>query len=171
MLKEFLTYIKGNKLIKKGDRVLMAVSGGIDSMVLADLFLKAGIETGIAHCNFCLRGREADKDEMLVKKYAEANNIIFYSKRFDTKRYAAANGISIQMAARELRFTWFEEIMNEKGFNVTALAHNLNDNIETLLINLTRGTGIAGLIGMKPSAGKIIRPLLFATRNEIEIYS
>ncbi len=170
MLKDFLSYIKGNQLVNEGDRVLMALSGGIDSMVMADLFLKAGIETGIVHCNFCLRGKEADMDEILVKKFAEEYDIAFYSKRFDTKEYAARNGISIQMAARNLRYAWFEDIMNEKGFNVTALAHNLNDNIETLLINLTRGTGIAGLTGMKPSSGKIIRPLLFATRKDIEKY-
>ncbi len=170
MLKKFLTYIKDNKLIKKDERVLMAVSGGIDSMVMADLFLKAGIETGIAHCNFCLRGKEADKDEALVRNYAEENNIIFFSKRIDTKGYATMKGISIQMAARELRYSWFDDIMNEKVFNLTALAHNLNDNIETMLINLTRGTGITGLTGMKPSAGRIIRPLLFATRSEIEAY-
>ncbi len=170
MLKDFVTYIKENRLVKKGDRVLMALSGGIDSMVMADLFVRTGIVTGIAHCNFCLRGKEADMDEMLVKEFAEKNNIVFYSKRFDTKEYAARNRISIQMAARDLRYAWFEDVMNEKSFNVTALAHNLNDNIETLLINLTRGTGIKGLTGMKPSSGKIIRPLLFATRNEIETY-
>lgn len=170
MLKDFLTYIKENQLVKEDDRVLMALSGGIDSMVMADLFLKAGLETGVAHCNFSLRGKEADKDEMLVRKFAEDNSIVFYSKRFFTKEYAAKKGISIQMAARELRYTWFEDLMNEKGFNVTALAHNLNDNIETMLINLTRGTGIAGLTGMKPSTDRMIRPLLFATRNEIETY-
>ena len=170
MLKDFLTYIKENQLVKEDDRVLMALSGGIDSMVMADLFLKAGLETGVAHCNFSLRGKEADKDEMLVRKFAEDNNIVFYSKRFFTKEYAAKKGISIQMAARELRYTWFEDLLNEKGFNVTALAHNLNDNIETMLINLTRGTGIAGLTGMKPSTDRMIRPILFATRNEIETY-
>jgi len=170
MLEDFLTYIKENHLVREGDRILMALSGGIDSMVMADLFLKAGIDTGIAHCNFSLRGKEADLDEMLVKEFAGKNNIPFHTKRFDTKGYAARNGLSIQMAARNLRYAWFEEIMNEKVFDFTALAHNLNDNIETLLINLTRGTGITGLSGMKPSSGKIIRPLLFATRNEIETY-
>jgi tRNA(Ile)-lysidine synthase len=107
---------------------------------------------------------------MFVRKFAENNSIVFYSKRFYTKEYAAKKGISIQMAARELRYTWFEDLMNEKGFSVTALAHNLNDNVETMLINLTRGTGIAGLTGMKPSTDRMIRPLLFATRNEIDTY-
>ena len=170
MLNDFLKYIEENRLVRKGERVLIAVSGGIDSMVMADLFIKACIETGIAHCNFCLRGKEADKDEMMVRKLAADNNILFFSKRFDTKRYAAGKRISIQMAARELRYKWFGEIMKENGFDATALAHNLNDNIETLLINLTRGTGIAGLTGMKPAGNRFIRPLLFASRNKIEAY-
>jgi tRNA(Ile)-lysidine synthase len=171
MLNNFLKYIKENQMVKKGDRVLMAVSGGIDSMVMSDLFIRAGIETGIAHCNFCLRGREADKDEELVRKFAADHSIQFFSKRFDTKGYAAGNGISIQMAARELRYSWFEEIMKKNGYTSTAIAHNLNDNIETLLINLIRGTGITGLTGIKPSGNRIIRPLLFATRASIESYS
>lgn len=170
MLNNFLKYIEVNQMVKKGDRVLMAVSGGIDSMVMADLFTRTHFDTGIAHCNFCLRGREADKDEELVRKFAEVHNIQFFSKRFDTKGYAAGNGISIQMAARELRYKWFEELMKQKGFNITAIAHNLNDNIETLLINLTRGTGITGLTGMKPVNKRFIRPLLFATRESIELY-
>ncbi len=170
MLNDFLKYIEENHLVKKGDRVLMAVSGGIDSMVMADLFIRAGIDTGIAHCNFCLRGKEADKDEEMVRKFAAFHNIAFFSKRFDTKGYAARNGISIQMAARELRYKWFYETMKKKGYNTTALAHNLNDNIETLLINLTRGTGITGLTGMKPSSDRLIRPLLFVTRDTIEAY-
>jgi tRNA(Ile)-lysidine synthase len=171
MLNNFLKYIKENQMVNKGDRVLMAVSGGIDSMVMADLFTRAVFDTGIAHCNFCLRGREADKDEELVRKFAADHDIQFFSKRFDTKGYAAGNGISIQMAARELRYNWFDEIMKENGFNTTAIAHNLNDNIETLLINLTRGTGITGLTGIKPSGNRIIRPLLFASRDSIEAYS
>jgi len=170
MLNDFLKYINENRLIAKSERVLLAVSGGIDSMVMAHLFLKAGIETGIAHCNFCLRGKESDKDEDLVKKFASENNIVFYSKRFNTKLYARQNGISVQMAARELRYIWFEEIRNKNGFGSIAVAHNLNDNIETLLINLIRGTGITGLTGMKQVSNRIIRPLLFATRQSIADY-
>ncbi|MCX6330903.1 MAG: tRNA lysidine(34) synthetase TilS [Bacteroidia bacterium] len=170
MLIDFIKYIEENHLVKKGDRVLMAVSGGIDSMVMADLFIKYGIKTGIAHCNFCLRGRESDKDEELVRKFASNNNIPFFSTRFKTKEYAAERGISIQMAARELRYKWFEEIRKKNKFVSTAIAHNLNDNIETLLINLTRGTGIAGLTGIRVSGDSIIRPLLFASRESIEKY-
>jgi len=170
MLNDFLKYIEENRMISKGDHVLMAVSGGIDSMVMADLFTRTGFETGIVHCNFCLRGKEADKDEELVRKFASDHGIPFFSKRFDTKGYARRKGISIQMAARELRYRFFGEIMKKQGYNVTAIAHNLNDNIETLLINLTRGTGITGLTGMRPTGSQIIRPLLFANRETIEDY-
>ena len=170
MLNDFLKYIDDNRLITQGDRVLLAVSGGIDSMVMAHLFLKAGIETGIAHCNFCLRAKESDMDEELVREFANENEIVFFSKRFKTKVYAKQNGISVQMAARELRYNWFEEIRNKNGFRSIAVGHNLNDNIETLLINLIRGTGITGLTGMKQVSNKIIRPLLFATRQSIADY-
>jgi tRNA(Ile)-lysidine synthase len=139
-------------------------------MVMADLFIKAGMNVGIAHCNFSLRGIESDKDEELVKKLSARNKIPFYFVRFDTLNHAKETGISVQMAARELRYKWFEEIRKNNGFDFVAVAHNLNDNIETMLINLTRGTGIAGLTGMKPSVNHIIRPLLFATRNSIESY-
>jgi tRNA(Ile)-lysidine synthase len=166
----FLKYIKENHLVKKGDRVLLAVSGGIDSMVMTDLFVRTAIEVGIAHCNFCLRGRESDKDEELVKKFADKHNIPFYSIRFKTTDYAEKKGISIQMAARDLRYSWFEKTRHEYGYDSVAVAHNLNDNIETLLINLTRGTGIAGLTGMKMVNNRIIRPLLFATRESIVEY-
>jgi tRNA(Ile)-lysidine synthetase, N-terminal domain/tRNA(Ile)-lysidine synthetase, C-terminal domain len=170
MLNEFLNYIEENHLVGKGDKVLMAVSGGIDSMIMADLFTRSGIKTGIAHCNFYLRGRESMKDEKLVKKLAAFHKIPFYSIMFDTKGYAEEKGISIQMAARELRYRWFEEIRKKNGYDTIAVAHNLNDNIETLIINLTRGTGIAGLSGMKNSGNHIIRPLLFASREKIKKY-
>jgi tRNA(Ile)-lysidine synthase len=170
MLDEFLKYIQENNLIRKNARVLLAVSGGIDSMVMAHLFINTGINAGIAHCNFCLRGEESDLDEALVKEFAEENKIPFYSRRFATKDYAKNNGISIQMAAREMRYEWFEAVRKENKFDCIAIAHNLNDNIETLLINLIRGTGISGLTGMKSKSKRIIRPLLFATREKITEY-
>jgi tRNA(Ile)-lysidine synthase len=170
MFEEFINYIKKNTLFRKQNRILLAVSGGIDSMVMSHLFIKLGTDTGIAHCNFCLRGKESDEDEELVRNFASENKIPFYAIRFRTKEYALKKGISVQMAARELRYEWFEKIRQEHNFDYIAVAHNLNDNIETLLINLTRGTGITGLSGMKPSSNKIIRPLLYATRLKIEEY-
>ena len=170
MLEEFLKYIEENSLIGKNDRVLLAVSGGIDSMVMAHLFFSTGINIGIAHCNFCLRGGESDKDEDLVRTLTAHNNIPFFARRFETKAYAKKMGISVQMAARDLRYSWFEEIREKHRFDIIAVAHNQNDNIETLLINLTRGTGVSGLTGMKPASNKIIRPILFASRRHIEDY-
>ena len=170
MLKEFIRYIEDNRLINKDERILLAVSGGIDSMVMAHLFIRAGIEIGIAHCNFSLRGQDSDLDEELVRKFAAENNISFFDVRFDTKTYAAEKGISIQMAARDLRYSWFEKIRKKHGFDSVAIAHNLNDNIETFLINLTRGTGISGLSGIRKTRDRVIRPLLFATRKSIENY-
>lgn len=170
MLKEFTGYIEDNKLVNKNDRVLLAVSGGIDSMVMAHLFIRAGIKTGIAHCNFCLRGEDSEKDEELVRQFAARNKKDFFNVRFDTEAYAKEKGISIQMAARDLRYTWFEKIRKMYEFDSVAIAHNLNDNIETILINLTRGTGIAGLSGIRKTRERVIRPLLFATRKSIENY-
>ncbi|MCX6335261.1 MAG: tRNA lysidine(34) synthetase TilS [Bacteroidia bacterium] len=170
MLNDFLKYIEENHLVKKGNRILAAVSGGIDSMVMADLLLKSDLLSGIAHCNFCLRKEESDMDEALVREFAAKHFITFHSKRFATKQYAKKKGISIEMAARELRYGWFEKIRKENGYDLIAVAHNLNDNAETLLLNLIRGTGIAGLSGMKISGNHIIRPLLFSTRKSIEAY-
>ena len=170
MLNEFLANIKKNGLAGKDDRILLAVSGGIDSMVMTDLFIKSGFNTGIAHCNFCLRGKESDGDEKLVRKLAEKNNLPFYSIRFKTLKYASQKGISVQMAARELRYEWFEKIRSAEGYDYIAVAHNKNDNAETLLLNLARGTGIAGLTGIKSKSAYIIRPLMFARRDTIAEY-
>lgn len=152
-------------------RILLAVSGGIDSMVMAHLFLESGFKAGIAHCNFNLRGEESDGDEEFVKTFAEKMNVPFFKIRFDTQGFAAEKGISIQMAARDLRYRWFEEVRVENNYDFISLAHNQNDNTETFLINLTRGTGIAGLTGMRPAHKHLIRPLLFATRNAIAAYA
>jgi tRNA(Ile)-lysidine synthase len=171
MLEEFRRNITENSLPDTSGKLLLAVSGGIDSMVMAHLFLRCRSDIGIAHCNFRLRGAESDGDEAFVRRFAIKHDIPFHFIRFDTTGYAGEKGISIQMAARELRYRWFEEIRLQHGYDFIVLAHNMNDNIETFLINLTRGTGIAGLTGMKPRFNRIIRPLLFATRNAIENYS
>ena len=170
MLTKFKKFIVENNLINPGDRILLAVSGGIDSMVMAHLFLHLENETGIAHCNFSLRASESDQDEEMVRSFAAEHDIPFYTARFKTKAFAKKNKLSVQMAARELRYEWFAKIMKERRYDSIAVAHNLNDNIETLLINLTRGTGLAGLTGMKPVSNGIIRPLLFATRLDIIAY-
>jgi tRNA(Ile)-lysidine synthase len=170
MLQKFKKFIADNNLIKPGDRILLAVSGGIDSMVMTHLFKQTGNEFAIAHCNFSLRATESDLDEDMVSKYAAEHSIELFSTRFETKAYARENGLSVQMAARELRYRWFEQIRKEHGYDSIAIAHNLNDNIETLMINLIRGTGVAGLTGMKTEVNNIIRPMLFATRKEIIYY-
>lgn len=154
-------------------RILLAVSGGIDSMCMAHMALHgklmSGHQFGIAHCNFCLRGEESDGDESMVKGWAEENGICIHLKKFDTGAYAAENGISIEMAARELRYSWFEGLCREEGYDAVAIAHNANDNVETFLLNLLRGTGGRGLRGMV-NEGKLLRPLLNTSREEIEAY-
>jgi tRNA(Ile)-lysidine synthase len=170
MLSELNKFNAENHLLKPGDKILLAVSGGIDSMVMAHLFLHLGNKTAIAHCNFSLRDDDSDNDEKLVREYAVKHNIPFFTKRFKTKEFAKERGISIQMAARELRYSWFEEVRLKNGFDSIAVAHNLNDNIETLLLNMIRGTGLTGMTGMKPVTNHIIRPLLFATRSDITEY-
>jgi len=171
MKEEFIQYSSENELLPVNGCILAAVSGGIDSMVMLDLYLRSGIKLAIAHCNFSLRAEESDGDEELVKSVARLHNLQFHTIRFNTSEYAISNRLSIQMAARELRYRWFEEIRQNNGYESVAVAHNMNDNAETFFINLLRGTGINGLTGMKPKNGYIIRPLLFASREEIAAYA
>lgn len=144
------------------------MSGGIDSVAMVHLFSEGKFNFGIAHCNFKLRGNESDEDEKFVKKLSEKFYVPFFSATFDTGKYAEEKKISIQMAARELRYEWFEKVRKENGFDFIVTAHHLNDSIETVLMNIIRGTGINGLHGILPKQDKIIRPLLFAKRSEIE---
>lgn len=167
LYKRFQEYSAEHRLCTPGNRLLVAVSGGIDSMVLAWLIRETGISHAIAHCNFSLRDEESDSDELFVRNYTAKYNIPFFSRRFDTVGYASSEGLSIQMAARELRYRWFDELVEREGFDAVAVAHNLNDNAETFFINLLRGTGLNGLTGMSQKYRNIIRPLLFATRNDI----
>jgi len=171
MFRKFTSYIEEYKLFQPGNSILLAVSGGLDSMVMTELFRQSRSSIGIAHCNFRLRGDESNKDEEFVCKMAEKFNIPFFIKRFSTNSYAKERKISVQMAARELRYDWFEEIQATNGFDYIATAHHRDDQIETLFINLLRGTGIAGLHGIPAKQGHLIRPLLFASKEEIEKYA
>ncbi|HVA98593.1 MAG TPA: tRNA lysidine(34) synthetase TilS, partial [Bacteroidia bacterium] len=171
MLQEFQQFISEKKLFEPSQKILLAISGGIDSVAMAELFYRSKINFSIAHCNFKLRGKESEADEKFVQKLAEKYKVSFFTKSFDTKKYALKNKISIQMAARELRYHWFSEIIIKEKFAAVSIAHHKSDEVETLLINLLRGTGIAGLHGILPKNGKIIRPLLFATRSEIEAFA
>jgi tRNA(Ile)-lysidine synthase len=150
---------------------LLAVSGGLDSMVLAHLFQVTGLQFAIAHCNFQLRGQESEGDEELVQQTAAKWGVPFYTIRFNTKEFANQNHISIEMAARDLRYQWFDRLMVENGYSYLVTAHHLNDQIETFFINLARGCGIHGLTAMKHLSGKIFRPLLTISRNELEAFA
>ena len=171
MLQRFWDYAKQERLFSPGSRLLLAVSGGVDSMVMAWLFREAGISHAIAHCNFSLRGEESDGDEAFVAEYALKNNIVLFRKKFDTLGHAASRKISVQMAARDLRYGWFGSVVTREGYDAVAVAHNLNDNVETFLINLMRGTGLSGLTGMEQHRNNVIRPLLFASRDEVTAFA
>lgn len=164
---KFRSFISSEKLFSPDQKVLVAVSGGIDSVVLCDLFNKSGFEFAIAHCNFQLRGSDSEKDVELVKYLAEKYNVALYVEKFDTISYQKENKISLEVAARELRYRFFEEIRSNFNYDRIATGHHHNDNIETTIFNLIKGTGIKGLTGIPVINGKIIRPLLFATRSEI----
>ena len=171
LLAKFKAYIERERLFSADDQIIAGVSGGIDSMVMLRLLFECGYRIAVAHCNFSLRGEESDGDEQLVEETAKQYNIPLYSVRFNTHKEAEKQGESIQMAARRLRYEWFEELADKYGYNKIAIAHNNDDTIETFFINLIRGTGIRGLNGIPVTNGKIVRPLIFAPRNEIEEYA
>ena len=149
----------------------MTVSGGVDSMVLMSLCVNSGYNVGVAHCNFGLRGQESDEDEILVQERARKYGIECHNRRFDTVGEMERTGESMEMAARRLRYTWFAELCQKHGYTVVAVAHHIDDSIETFFINLLRGTGLRGLTGIHKQVGHIVRPLMFATRKEILEYA
>ncbi|MCB0400447.1 MAG: tRNA lysidine(34) synthetase TilS [Flavobacteriales bacterium] len=170
MIDQLLKYMTENGLFLKQDKLLLAVSGGKDSMVMLDLFRLAGFNIGVAHCNFKLRP-EADREEELVRTYCDQHQIPCYTTSFDTQEYADRQGISIQMAARELRYGWFENIREREQFDYVTTAHHQNDVAETMLLNLAKGTGLAGLHGILPKSGQLIRPMLGFSRQEVDRYA
>ncbi|MFA5556102.1 MAG: tRNA lysidine(34) synthetase TilS [Flavobacteriaceae bacterium] len=170
MLTEFQSQLSEKYKQISSKKLLLTISGGIDSMVLLELMQKSKLKISVAHCNFGLRGEESDLDEKFVTDYCIQNNIPFYIKRFDTQKYATQNKQSIQIAARELRYGWFFELKKEHKFDYIVTAHHLDDSLETFLINLSRGTGIEGLTGIRENEN-IIRPLLKFSRKQIEDYA
>lgn len=171
LLTNFKEFLELNGWHNSEQRILLAVSGGVDSVVLTYLFWLCGRKIAIAHCNFGLRGEESDGDAVFVKEWSEKMNLPYYEVRFDTVAVAATEGWSIQEAARELRYRWLEEIRKQNAYDFVALAHHLNDSIETFLYHLSRGTGLKGLVGMPLRRGAFIRPLLFTTRQAIEDFA
>ena len=167
----FSRYIEENRLATHDDRILLTVSGGVDSMVLLSLFTRCGYTVGVAHCNFQLRGAESDEDEVLVEEEAKKYGVPFYNKRFETVAEMERTGESMEMAARRLRYAWFDALSREHGYTVIAIAHHADDSIETFFINLLRGTGLRGLTGISTQVGHLIRPLMFASRKEILEYA
>lgn len=171
LAEKFRSYVTHEGLFTHDDRVLLAVSGGVDSMVLLSLVHGAGYRCAVAHCNFHLRGEESDGDELFVRSEVQKLGVTYHSVHFDTYAEVASTGESVEMAARRLRYTWFDELCRSHGYSVVVIAHHLDDSIETHFINMLRGTGVRGIAGIAPRNGRIVRPLLFATREEIVAYA
>lgn len=169
-LKKVQHFIDSNRLLTPNSRILIGVSGGKDSVVLLNIMTKLGYNCVVAHCNFHLRDKESDNDALFVQKLAKEYGLVFKRADFDTKEYARKMKISIEMAARDLRYDWFEKIAKEVNAKAILVAHHANDSIETIIINILRGTGLKGLTGIEPINGNIIRPLLCCNRSEIEEY-
>ncbi len=167
MFEAFKTFYESQGLFPAGGRALLAVSGGLDSVAMAFLAREAGLDFAVAHCNFGLRGGESDADEAFVAKLASAWGVPFHCALLGAGSEAQKRGISIQMAARDLRYAWFGELVRHHGYACVALAHHLGDSLETVLFNLAKGTGLAGLHGIRPKNGLFVRPMLFAAKAEI----
>jgi len=171
MLQKFQNHINQKFPFLNGKKLLLATSGGLDSMVMVDLFHKLPFDIAIAHCNFQLRGMESFEDQNFVQNYAETNNIELFITQFDTEAFAEDYKLSTQVAARELRYSWFYELLDTKKYDYILTAHHADDNLETFLINFVRGTGLDGLTGIPEQNDKVIRPILFFSRQELEQYA
>jgi len=171
MLQKFQSHIFQNFPFLSGKKLLLTTSGGLDSMVMVDLFCKLSFKIAIAHCNFQLRGVESFEDQNFVQNYAESNEIKLFLTQFDTEAFAKDYKLSTQVAARELRYNWFYELLETEKFDYVLTAHHADDNLETFLINLVRGTGLDGLTGIPAQNENVIRPLLIFSRQEIEQYA
>ena len=171
LLKTFEKYVERHELFSHEDKILLAVSGGVDSMVMLSLFVRLGYNIGVAHCNFCLRGEESDGDTEMVLSECAKLGIVCHHERFDTEAEMERTGDSMEMTARRLRYDWFNELCQREGYSVIAVAHHENDSMETFFINLLRGTGLRGLTGINRQHGKVVRPLLYASRKDILDYA
>lgn len=171
MLEHFKNHINQNFPFLKERKLLLATSGGIDSMVLLHLCVQSGLDVRVAHCNFQLRGKESDADEQFVKSECEKLGILVFVNHFDTQKFAEEHKLSIQVVARNLRYDWFQTLLINNGYDYILTAHHLDDSLETFLINFTRGSGLDGLTGIPQQNGTIIRPLLVFSRNEIEVFA
>lgn len=171
MLDLFSKYIDKELAFIKDKKLLVAISGGLDSVVLAHLCAQLQLNISLVHCNFNLRGNESDEDESFVLQLAEDLELEVFLESFETETYAQEHKISIQMAARELRYVWFEELASQLHYDYILTAHHADDNLETFLINLSRGTGLDGLVGIPEKNGKLVRPLLPFSREEIQIFA
>lgn len=171
MLEQFLNHIGTHALCQPSNRILLAVSGGLDSMVMLYLFKKANYSIAVAHCNFQLRGAEAEEDERFVADACQSLNIPFHSKKFSTQSYATDNRLSIQVAARELRYAWFQQLMDDHNFDYLATAHHVNDSLETVLLKWVHGSSLESFAGIPVKNKRIIRPMLFATRNQLSDFA
>ena len=170
MINKVQEYIASKDLFSKDNHLLVAISGGSDSICLFFILKDLGYNIELAHCNFKLRSDESDKDEIFVRELADKYKLKCHVRSFNTKVYAIKRKVSIQMAARDLRYRWFNKLLLDNNLDFVITAHHQDDNVETFLINLIRGTGINGLCGMKSRNRNIIRPLLEISRQEIDSY-
>ena len=170
MIQIIKNYIDKQRLLKPDSKIIVGLSGGADSVALLHVLYKFGYNCVAAHCNFHLRGEESDRDEQFSSGFAASLNLPFFKKDFDTQSVAKERGISIEMTARDLRYQWFDELRKSQQADAIAVAHHRDDSIETLLLNLIRGTGIKGLTGIQPRMGNLVRPLLCVSKSEILKY-